>query len=78
MGQAAQVSVGLADVVAKELTARGLTTLRARSAFVDIKPSTLDRYLKAERPFKIEALAKVADALGMTLSELTASLEDAA
>ena len=78
MGQAAQVSVGLADVVAKHLTARGLTTLRARAAFVDIKPSTLDRYLKAERPFKIEALAKVASALGMTLSDLTGELEDAA
>ena len=78
MGQTDQVSVALAGVVANHLTARGLTTLRSRAEFVDIKPSTLDRYLRAERPFKIEALAKVAAALGMTLSELTGELEDAA
>ena len=78
MGQTDPVSVGLADVVAKELTARGYTTLRSRAAVTNIKPSTLDRYLKAERPFKITELAKVADALGMSLSELAGAAEEAA
>lgn len=78
MGQTDPVSVGLADVVAKELTARGYTTLRARAAVTNIKPSTLDRRLKGQKPFKVPELAKVADALGMSLSELAGAVEDVA
>lgn len=78
MGHTDPVSVGLAGVVAKELSARGYTTLRPRAAFVNISPSTLDRRLKATDPFTIPELARVADALGMSLSELAGAAEDAA
>lgn len=72
------VSIGLADVVARELSARGHTTLRARAAATGIKPSTLDRRLQGRRPFKFPELVRVADALGMSLSELAAAAERAA
>lgn len=78
MGQIDPVSVGLVDVVAKELTARGYTTLHARADATGIKPSTLNRRLKGEKPFKFPELVKVAAALGMTLAELTVAAEDAA
>lgn len=78
MGQTDQVSVGLADVIAKELSARGYTTLRARSAVTNISPSTLDRRLKGQKPFKVPELAQIAEALGMSLAELAGAAEDAA
>lgn len=72
------VSIGLAAVVARGLSARGHSTLHARAAATGIKPSTLNRRLQGERPFKFPELARVAEVLGMSLAELAAAAEDAA
>lgn len=71
-------SVDLAGVVANHLTARGLTSLRSRAAFVGIAPSTLNRRLKDKTPFKSTELGQIADALGIRISELVGAAEDAA
>ena len=77
MGQAEQVSVGLSVVVARELNARGHTTLTAKATATNIRRSTLDRRLKGQ-PFKVDELAKIANAIGWSMSELAGAAEAAA
>lgn len=79
MGQADPVSVGrLSDVVAKELTALGYTTVRAQADAIGITKSTLNRRLKKPQQFTAVELFGIAAVLGIRASDLVGAAEDAA
>jgi len=70
MAQQTQRRAAIAGEIRAELARQNLT-YTALAAATGIRPSTLTRRLRGDKPFKLEEALSIAQFLGLKLSELT-------